>query len=307
MTILWTAIVIQAIASGVCAGIVAGAKGRSGGEWFAMGFFFGIFGLIAAAGLPTTSKENPSLDTGSDEGMVRVCPDCLEQIRPAAVICPHCGHRFSEEEVVAEALAAMRSDNPAERVDAIETIAYRASGDAVTHLIPLLNDDDSPDVRTSAAMTLGELGAAEAVPELLALLCNETEDPQGYVEPKEAALRALIDLSPSSLEGELRPRLKDTTSRAVQIELIRLAGAAKVTGLVPDLLEHIMVDEPLGARVKQAIRSIGPSAISHLKDALGASKGGRRKVIEKLLAELETEQAAVGGNAARNDSESTLR
>jgi len=61
---MWIIIILiyQAIVCGALAGKVADKKGHSSGAWFAAGFFFGIFGLIAAAGLPfnttvTSTKE----------------------------------------------------------------------------------------------------------------------------------------------------------------------------------------------------------------------------------------------------------
>lgn len=54
--ILVIGILVYSIACGTYAGIVANAKGWDQGGWFFAGFFFGIIGLIGAAGMPTRSK-----------------------------------------------------------------------------------------------------------------------------------------------------------------------------------------------------------------------------------------------------------
>ncbi len=43
----------QAILCAIFSGVIAGPKGREVGFWVIMGFVFGLFGLIAIAGLPT--------------------------------------------------------------------------------------------------------------------------------------------------------------------------------------------------------------------------------------------------------------
>ncbi len=61
METFWIIIALQAIICGFLAMNIAEHKGYSEGAWFGTGFFFGIFGLIAAAGLPnkkSTISEN---------------------------------------------------------------------------------------------------------------------------------------------------------------------------------------------------------------------------------------------------------
>jgi len=60
-----------------------------GHAWFLAGLFFGVLGLIAAAGLPDRKKPTASTISSKE------CPDCVEIIHSLARVCRHCGHRFS--------------------------------------------------------------------------------------------------------------------------------------------------------------------------------------------------------------------
>jgi len=88
--ILWVIIVLQAIICGILSGSLAEEKGHRSGSWFATGFFFGIFGLIAAAGLPTKTI----IDSASS--LLKKCPDCAELIRKEALVCKYCGHSYMQ-------------------------------------------------------------------------------------------------------------------------------------------------------------------------------------------------------------------
>ena len=48
----WIALAVQAVVCGLLSAFVANAKWYNTGSWFPIGFFCGVFGLIAAAGLP---------------------------------------------------------------------------------------------------------------------------------------------------------------------------------------------------------------------------------------------------------------
>jgi hypothetical protein len=45
---------VQAVLCAILAGIIGDAKGRAGGVYFLLGLLLGVFGLIFAAGMPTT-------------------------------------------------------------------------------------------------------------------------------------------------------------------------------------------------------------------------------------------------------------
>jgi len=78
-------IVVQGVICGVLSGVIARSKGRDATAWFFAGLLFGIFGLIAAAGI---GKQERTLSKNHD---LRKCPYCAEFIRLDAVICRFCG------------------------------------------------------------------------------------------------------------------------------------------------------------------------------------------------------------------------
>ena len=82
--------VIHGVILGAFCTDVASVKGRSAGNWFVLGFLFGIIALIAIVG-------QPSKETREEK-----CPSCLEPIYEEAVVCPHCQRDLPETERVEE-------------------------------------------------------------------------------------------------------------------------------------------------------------------------------------------------------------
>jgi hypothetical protein len=52
MSGFWSLVLIQAVICSLFCSFIAGQKNRDSTGWLVLGFFFGIFGLIAVAGLP---------------------------------------------------------------------------------------------------------------------------------------------------------------------------------------------------------------------------------------------------------------
>lgn len=117
--------------------------------------------------------------------------------------------RLTPEEVQAQ-IAQLDSEDPTERVTAVETLGrrgYKVRREIVPHLKRLLKEDPDWRVRASSGRAVGRLGTREAVPELVRGL----RDPQVDVRvvcaaalwrlPDPAAVPALLELINDSDES----------------------------------------------------------------------------------------------------------
>jgi hypothetical protein len=182
----WVALVIYCVICGVLSAYLANEKGRSGRQWFACGFFCGILGLIAAAGVPPACR--PSFG-------IKNCPDCAETIGQRARLCPHCGHVFTTGEDSASLASALTHSDPRVRRDAIKSVPQSVDSDTFSRLVAALRDPDD-DVRFAAIEALAATGKPEAAGALVKML-------DGYSEADKrttAGLRRMGEIAVPYLE-----------------------------------------------------------------------------------------------------------
>ncbi|MDA1332544.1 MAG: hypothetical protein O3A65_08735 [Proteobacteria bacterium] len=102
---------IYGIMFGFLSTVLVKEKNRDQFSWFLIGFFFGLFGFIAAAIVnkvdgeshPDPAPENVFVQVASvfdPSSRAKTCPDCAEAIKLGARVCRFCNYRFSEEEVI---------------------------------------------------------------------------------------------------------------------------------------------------------------------------------------------------------------
>lgn len=172
MEIFWIVLILQAFICGILSSNLAKHKGQSIGAWFAVGFFLGIFGLIAAAGLPT--KIAPPLTTG----LLKKCPDCAESIHTEALVCKFCGRKFGKEQVVADLIKNLSDESLTVKLQALDALRATKDSSVVTHLVkliefitPIANQFD-PNVQllNKTIQILSELRDPSSIPVLITCL-----------------------------------------------------------------------------------------------------------------------------------------
>ena len=89
-------ILLYSIAFGTVTSISAKSKNRDQITWFIVGFFLGVFGLIASLLVEKAPKEDIE---SSEPSRKKKCPDCAEEIILQARVCRYCGRKFDESEI----------------------------------------------------------------------------------------------------------------------------------------------------------------------------------------------------------------
>ena len=105
-TWFWIAFAVSAIACSLLSGYVADSKGYNSGPWLLVGLLLGIFGLIAAAGLPL--RQDPLTGASRrDSKLTKKCPMCSELVKIEASICKFCGHHFEDRQEIKSQLETL--------------------------------------------------------------------------------------------------------------------------------------------------------------------------------------------------------
>ncbi len=134
-----TILILQALVSGSLSSSLANNKGFSPVEWFGIGLLLGVFGLIAAAGLPNR-KLLPAV-----QPMEKKCPDCAGFVPAEARVCRHCRRKFDTASLRETFLPLLRNDSLKVRSQALDVMAQSRIVGLVDEVIALIEQSDSLD------------------------------------------------------------------------------------------------------------------------------------------------------------------
>ncbi len=253
MTVFWVILVLQALICGFLSMDVAEKKGYSSGAWLACGLFFGVFGLIAAAGLP---KKQASMSASS---LLKKCPDCAESIRKEAFVCKFCGANFSKEQVIAELIQVLQENYTAATLEALEALRTTYDDSVVPHLVRFIDAVGSQ---------------IDYMPDLKASLLNK-------------ASQLLIDLGSPAISQELISILKKGGTLLMKEKIIEILASLRDSSCVPVLIESLQ--EPgLRQTSTSALEKLGEVALPHLELLVKDGKRSDRKLAEQIITRIKS-------------------
>lgn len=123
-------LILQAIVCAALSSTIAKNKGHSGDTWGMVGFFFGIFGLIAAAGL--SDKKVAQSEVGSS---LKTCPDCAESVKRRAKVCRFCGYHFSDSDTKQDQIETLESGSTQEKLEVLDSISATGDKSLMPHVM----------------------------------------------------------------------------------------------------------------------------------------------------------------------------
>lgn len=253
MEIFWTILVLQAFICGILSSNLAEHKGHSSGAWFASGFFLGIFGLIAAAGLPRNQ------DTQSATGLMKKCPDCAETIRKEASVCKFCARKFSKEQIVSELIENLQDKSTTNKLQALDALRTFKDSSIVPHVIKLVETMTIPD----------QMGP--------------------NVQLLNKATLLLAEIGNPSISTELASILKKTGSMIKANKIVEILGSFRDPSTIPALVDSLQKQE-LHDSVAKSLTKFGESALPHLERLVKDGKRSDRKIAEQIITKIKSTQ-----------------
>lgn len=255
MEIIIIILIVQAFICGILSFNLAEHKGQSTGAWFAAGFFFGIFGLIAAAGLPTKAAL-PSV-----AGLQKKCPDCAESLLREAMVCKFCGKRFTRDQVVSDFLDALNDKSISSPIQALEFFRTTKEISVIPQLVKFID-------------TL-------SIPNYLSLYSY----PNGQILSK--VIQVLSEIGSPAISPDLVSILRKTSSIPKAVKLIEILGSLRDPVSIPAIIESIQKPE-LRDPAANSLRQFGQAALSELEKLAKTGKRGDRKFAQQIIADIKS-------------------
>lgn len=256
MTGVWIAVIIQALICSYICNEIAIRKGYAS-SYALWGFFLGVLGLLFVIGLPQRSIEEMSPEN------MKVCPDCAEQIKVAAVICRYCGKKFDETLIISKITDNLLSDRANIRTQALEALQAIDDPSIIQHLLNFVENldvsnnmykDEIHDCITSLRMAMQILinKCTPAIAGKVATIAIETGNNHKHKAIIEAlafmeepeAIPALIDAinRPNSREVVVKALINFGEQALPALEEKAIYGSKKEKAIAESIIEKIMVN-----------------------------------------------------------------
>ncbi len=137
MVVFWIIIIFQAIICASLSSHLAKQKGHQSTPWGFVGFFFGILGLIAAAGLPLKSLPE-------EKQLEMECPDCISTISARASICKYCGREFSQADIFSGLVENLHKGTVQQQIEAMEILNDMNSSSVMPDVLTFIEKATPP-------------------------------------------------------------------------------------------------------------------------------------------------------------------
>lgn len=298
-------LIMHAIISAGLAANLAKNKGYSPLEWGTCGFFFGLLGLIAAAGLPSRITA-----INRDIQLTKACSACMEDIAIEATRCKYCGEQHSTTDLVASILSIVDNDND--------------TANAAVNSLKKIGGDDAISALSNIAGSGHHSASVEAAKALLTI-----NTPKSAVATLRANLRLmqakhrLLEIGDKSVSKdlleilelpgitrsvatiEILAKIKDpdtvipictfaekesTGNKLVLISAIKALGAFSDPAAVPTLADFYLHNRGLSSEAGNSIIRIGPSAVPILEELQQTASGKDNKKLQSLIANIRSAQ-----------------
>ena len=259
MDIVW--IVVLIVHALVCACLstnLAQKKGHSEAAWFCCGFFLGLFGLIAAAGLPTRQPAEVV-------SFKKRCPDCAELVRKDASVCKFCARQFSKEEIQAELVLGLQENQMTVTLWCLKGL--RTNYDAT--IIPEV-------VRAIRLAITESVGFRNE--EIAFQILDEAEE-------------LLVDLGRPPVSQDLVPLLEYNVPLLGYKKLVKILGVLRDPSCIPFLIKSVRFTNDYRNSVVSGVVGFGDAALPVLTDFQVDAGRSERKIAAEIIEKITSDDS----------------
>jgi hypothetical protein len=255
-------IVVLFVHALVCAGLsmdLAEKKGHSEGAWFCCGLFLGLFGLIAAAGLPTRQPADVV-------SFKKRCPDCAELVRKEASVCKFCARQFSKEEIQAELVLGLQENQMTVTLACLKEL--RTNYDAT--IIP-------------------------EVVRVIRLAVTERVDEEIEIRILDEAEQLLVDLGRPPVSQDLVPLLVGYSwGPRKLVKLIKILGVLRDPSCIPFLIKSARTFTYRDSAVS-AVVGFGDAALPVLTDFQVDAGRSEKTIVAEIIEKITSDDSPTVG------------